>query len=58
VLAAPKTSGDHRNRGEWPEVEERIVAYIENNVVGKPWTDHLSLAALVMTARRRQANTG
>jgi hypothetical protein len=43
--------------GEWPEVEERIVAYIENNVVGKPWTDHLSLAALVMTARRRQANT-
>lgn len=57
VLMAPKTCGDPRNKGEWPEVEEQVVAYLENNVVGKPWADHLALAALVMTARRRQANT-
>lgn len=57
VLMAPKTCGDPRNKGEWPEVEEQVVAYIANNVVGKPWADQISLAALVMTARRRQANT-
>jgi hypothetical protein len=57
VLVAPKTSGDPGNRGEWPEVEESVVTYLENNVVGPPWANHLTLAALVMTARRRQANT-
>ncbi|MDB4897165.1 MAG: hypothetical protein JWN15_3427, partial [Firmicutes bacterium] len=57
VLIAPKTCGDPRNKGEWPEVEEQVVAYLENNVIGRPWADHLALAALVMTARRRQGNT-
>lgn len=57
VLMAPKTCGDPRSKGEWPEVEQRVVAYLENNVLSRPWADHLALAALVMTARRRQANT-
>lgn len=41
VLLAPKTCGDPRNKGEWPEVEEQVVAYLENNVVGKPWANQL-----------------
>lgn len=57
VLMAPKTCGDPHNKGQWPEVEEQVVAHLENNVVGKPWADHVALAALVLTARRRQANT-
>lgn len=57
VLTAPKTCGDPRNKGEWPEVEESIVTYLEKNVVGQPWTNPLALAALVLTARRRQTNT-
>ncbi|HEY3367684.1 MAG TPA: hypothetical protein VGK74_21705 [Symbiobacteriaceae bacterium] len=57
VLVAPKTCGAPGNEGEWPEVEESVVVYLEHNVVGNPWADHLALAALVMTARRLQANT-
>ena len=57
VLEAPKTCGDFRNKGDWPEVEDKVVAYLENNVVGKLWADQLALAALVLTARRRQAST-
>lgn len=57
VLAAPKTGGDPSNKGDWPEVHERIVAYLDANVVGKPWADHLALVAAVLTARRREVNT-
>jgi hypothetical protein len=57
VLAAPKTGGDPRNKGDWPEVHERIVAYLSGNVVGRPWADHLALVAAVLIARRRDVNT-
>lgn len=57
VLAAPKTGGDPHNKGDWPEVHERVVAYLEANVVGRPWADHLALAAAVLIAWRRDVNT-
>lgn len=49
VLRAPKT--------RWDEVDPRIVAYLEKNVVGYAWFNHLALAAAVLTARRRDART-
>ena len=57
VLHAPRTAGDPLNTGDWPDVHERIVAYLERNVVGSPWANHLALGAAVLTARRRDVST-
>ncbi len=55
ILCAPKTGGDLE--GRWPPVHERITKYLERNVIGEPWADHVTLAATVMTARRRDVRT-
>jgi hypothetical protein len=33
-------------------VHPRVVGYLERTIVGKPWADHLALAAAVLTAQR------
>jgi len=57
VFRAPKTCGDPDGKGVWPEVDKRIIFYLEHSVFGKPWTNHLALVALVLAARRRDAST-
>lgn len=57
VLRAPKTCGDPLAEGQWPEVDSRIVAYIEKHVIGTPWANYLALLALVATAQRHQPHT-
>jgi len=52
VWVAPRTGVDPRNQGQWPDVSQRIVSYLENNVLSKPWRDALALLAPVMFARR------
>jgi hypothetical protein len=51
VLRAPKTGG------EWPAVHERIVRYLASQVVGRPWANHLTLIAAVLSARRQDVRT-
>lgn len=57
ILQAPKTCADPLANGEWPELDESASGYLERVVAGSPWMNHLTLAALVMTAQRRQANS-
>lgn len=57
VLRAPKTAGDPHNNGEWPDVHDKTVRFLERNAVGKPWGDHLALMAAVLSARRRDPQT-
>src|SRR5262245_17963448 len=57
VLTAPKTGGDPKSKGEWAEVQERIVTYLERTARGTPWADHLALIAAVMTAHRCDVQT-
>jgi hypothetical protein len=57
VLQAPKTAGDPLTPGDWPDVHARVVAYLDRNIVGTPWADHLTLGAAVLTARRRDVGT-
>src|SRR6266542_605982 len=57
VLCAPRTAGDPLAPGDWPDIHERLVGYLERNVIGRPWADHLALAVAVMMARRRDVGT-
>ncbi len=57
VLHAPQIGADPLSPGAWPEVHERVVSYLDRNVVSTPWADQLALAAAVMTARRRDVST-
>ena len=57
VLRAPKTSGDPDGKGVWPEVDGRIITYLEHSISGKPWMNHLALLAVVLAARRREVGT-
>jgi hypothetical protein len=52
VLCAPKTGGDPRSNGKWPDMYSRSIGYLMRNVVGKPWADHLVLVAAVLSAQR------
>lgn len=52
VFVAPRTAADLSNRGQWPDVPDRVVFYLEHNVLDKPWRDVLALLASVMSARR------
>jgi integrase len=52
VLQAPKTAGDPLTPGDWPDVHALVVGYLDRNVVGTPWADHLALGAAVLTTRR------
>ncbi len=55
VFCAPRTEGDPT--GEWPVVHARVIGYLVRNVLGKPWADHLTLIAAVMSAQRRDVWT-
>jgi hypothetical protein len=55
IVDAPQISGHSVNAGT--DVHERVVSYLERNVVGTPWADPLALVAVVMTARRRDVST-
>ncbi len=57
VLRAPKTSGDPRSNGEFPDIYSRSIGYLVRNVVGKPWADHLVLVAAVLSAQRYDPST-
>src|ERR1700685_4065068 len=48
ILVAPRTAGDPCNQGTWPEVPQRVVTYLENNVLRNPWGEILALLAAVM----------
>ncbi len=52
VLCAPKTGGDPRSNGQWPDIHGRSIGYLVRNVVGKPWANHLVLVAAVLSAQR------
>src|SRR5712692_3232754 len=55
VLCAPRTCGDPS--GDWSEVHPRVIGYLMRNVQGKPWADHLTLIAAVLSAQRRDVGT-
>lgn len=55
ILTAPKTGGDPL--GNWVKVHERLVRYLERNIVGKPWIDPLALVTAVMIAHRLDITT-
>ena len=57
VLAAPKTGGDPQNHGYWPEVPQRIVRYLERNVLLRPWANAVALLAAIMMARRFEVSS-
>src|SRR5437773_10908908 len=57
VLYAPKTGGDLKNKGNFPDIYSRSIGYIVRNVVGKPWADHLVLVAAVLSAQRYDPST-
>jgi len=57
VLCAPKTGGDPRDNGEFPDIYSRSIGYIVRNGVGKPWADHLVLIAAVLSAQRYDPST-
>ncbi len=58
VLRAPKTGSDPRSNGnQWPDIHSRSIGYLDRNVVGKPWADHLTLAAAVLSAQRYDVST-
>lgn len=57
VLAAPKTGGDPQNHGYWPEVPQRIVRYLERNVLLRPWANTVALLGAIMMARRFEVSS-
>ncbi len=57
VFRAPKTSADLDGKGIWPEVDSRIITYLQHSVSGKCWMNHLALLAVVLVARRREVGT-
>jgi hypothetical protein len=57
VLVAPKTGGDPRYQGIWPEVPQKITGYLERNVIAKPWADAMALLASIMVARRFEVSS-
>lgn len=57
VLCAPKTGGDPKSNGHWPDIYSRSIGYLVRNVVGKPWADHLVLVAAVLSAQRYDPST-
>lgn len=52
VLCAPKTAGDPLSNGAFPDIYSRCIGYLVRQVVGKPWADHLTLAAAVLSAQQ------
>jgi integrase len=40
-----------------PEVNDRIVSYLESNIIGQPWADQLVLLTAVMTLRRNDVSS-
>jgi hypothetical protein len=55
ILIAPKTGGDPE--GKWDLINDKLAKHLQNNVVGNPWSDHLVLMAIVMTARKNDIQT-
>lgn len=55
VFTAPKIGFDPDGRAAAPQVNSRIVGYLERTIAGKPWANHLALAVLVLTAHRLDA---
>jgi hypothetical protein len=54
---APKTGGDPRNQGDWPEVPQKVASYLERNVTASPWADTMVLLAAIMFARRFEVSS-
>ena len=57
ILLAPKTSGDPRDQGNWPEVNQTVANYLERNVTASPWADTMALLAAIMFARRFEVSS-
>ena len=57
VLCAPKTCGDPKYDGAFPDIYSRSIGYLMRNVIGKPWADHLVLVAAVLSAQRYDPST-
>jgi hypothetical protein len=55
VLQAPKTGADPL--GKWAKVHDKVVGYLERNVIGKPWAEHLVLATAIQFAHGLDPNT-
>lgn len=53
ILTAPKTWGDPIVRDTMQEPGNLVgmVTYLENNVLGQPWADHLILATAVLYSK-------
>jgi len=57
ILLAPKTVGDKHTSQNGLVVDTRTVRYLDRNIVGKAWDNHLALAIAVLTAANRDART-
>src|SRR6266536_773928 len=59
VLHAPKTWGDplRSPQMDMPQNLQGIVGYVQNNLVGHPWCDHLTLLAAVLYSQNIQYKT-
>src|SRR5579864_6094641 len=57
VLCAPKTCGDPKYDGAFPDIYSRSVGYLMRNVIGKSWADHLVLVAAMLSAQRYDPST-
>jgi integrase len=55
ILQAPKTGADPL--GNWDKVHDRLVRYLERNVISKPWANHLALATAVLAAHKIDVHT-
>ncbi len=54
---APKTGGDPRYQGNWPEVPQKVAGHLDRNVIVKPWADAMALLASIMVARRFEVSS-
>lgn len=57
LLNAPKTIMDEKNSLKLRTLHPRLLDFLENNVKGKPWDNHLTLTLLIMSARNFDINS-
>jgi hypothetical protein len=57
VFDARYLCGDRGGNKNAPGVHERTVRYLEANVLGRPWADHLALLALIVSVHRNDVTS-
>jgi hypothetical protein len=57
VFDAPRLCGSLKGNKNSTEVHERSIRYLESNALGKPWTNHLALIAVIVSAHRNDVTS-